>query len=114
MIRPLLCVASEGISVDRKTGSVSVFSVLEQITAQGFPVLFQRLALFVLWEKDADDPARVAGRLVIDVMGQELFAQAVEINFQDKLRNRYVVRMNGLILPRPGLLRFAVRLEGGD
>jgi hypothetical protein len=51
MIRSLLCVASEGISVDRDSGNVSVFGILEQITAPQFPVLLQRLAMLALWEK---------------------------------------------------------------
>ncbi|MFZ0970569.1 MAG: hypothetical protein WCC76_06880 [Candidatus Acidiferrales bacterium] len=113
MMRVKTCFAALAVVRDAETNSMSAFNILEAITAVGLPFFMQNASFLVLWERDADDPQRVAGRLTIAVGNQELSASAVNVDFEANLRNRTVINVNGLIVPSAGHLSFRIVLENG-
>jgi len=114
MIRAKICFAAVAVVQDTTTNSVSAFNILEGVTAVGMPFFMQSLAFFVLWEREANDPPRALGTLTININEQQLIAQGgITVDFGAGLRHRTVVNVNGLIVPRPGLLRFRLELEAG-
>lgn len=108
-----LILAAEGIVVDRDTNSISVFNILDRITAEGFPVLLQKMALLVIWERSLEDAPQVDGRFSVHLSGRELYQQPVRVEFTTSTRNQFVLRMHGLVIPQPGVLSLRITLEGG-
>jgi hypothetical protein len=113
MIRVKVCLVSEGASRDADTNTVSIFSILEGIAGANFPLFVQRMVCFALWERDDGDPQTVQGRFRVRLNDEVLNEVAASINFGGYLRTRNFVRLNGIVIPRPGTLRFAFELEGG-
>jgi hypothetical protein len=108
-----LTLAAEGVVVDRETNAISVFNILDRITAEGFPLLLQKMAFLVIWERSLEDAPQVEGRFSVHFSGRELYQQPVRVEFTTSTRNQFVLRMHGLVIPQPGVLAFRITLEGG-
>src|SRR5258707_581720 len=109
-----LILAAEGIVVDRDTNSISVFNILDRITAEGFPLLLQKMALLVIWERSLEDAPQVDGQFSVHFSGRELYQQPVRVEFTTSTRNQFVLRMHGLVIPQPGVLSLRITLEHED
>lgn len=114
MIRVRTCFLAEGVAIDRDTGQVSAHAIIEHAEAPQFPVLMQRLAFFVLWERQATDPARNRGEFSITVDGTDLIRQAMDIDFAGGLRCRVLIRIDSLAPPRPGRLVFQLGIPNHE
>lgn len=113
MIRSQLCLVAESVIRDADTNNVSVINILEGITAEGFPVLVQRLAFFALLERDASDTEQTSGQFTTTFNGKTLQEVKIDLNFQGKLKNRVTVNVRGLIIPEPGIITFSLTLSTG-
>jgi hypothetical protein len=113
MYRVRLCAAAEGVTVDRDSGSVSIFILLDRLTAEGFPVLFQKVSFVVIWDRDATDEANVEGRFSVHLGEHELYTQPTAVDFRDALRNQTVFTLFGLTIPAPGRMIFRMTLPNG-
>lgn len=111
-MRTLVAVAAESIVRDADDNTVSVINIIEGIAAQGFPTLIQRLAFFVLTEREANEAQVHNGHLTIQLGNQQLLRVPAEMNFQNKLRHRSMNRIGGLIIPQPG--RLTLTLDMGN
>jgi len=112
-MRSIVCLAAEGVIRDAQTNNISIFNILEGVTAEGFPLFIQRVTFFVFWERDAEDPQQISGRFRVEVAGRELHAQPIHINFGNVLKNRTIIVTQGLVIPQPGSLTFAITLDSG-
>ena len=112
-MRAVLCLAAEGVIRDAETNTISVFNILERITATGFPLFIQRLTFFALWERALEDPERTMGHFRAELGGRDLHTIDLPIDFQGRLLNRTTIRIAGLVVPQPGSLRFSIALEDG-
>jgi hypothetical protein len=106
MIRPPVCLVAQGVVRDADTNNVSIFSIMEGILAQGFPFFIQHIVFLVMWDRDAEDIAHVPVRFAIMLDGEQLHEQSLDIDFQDKLKSRMTVNIQGLVVPKPGKLTF--------
>lgn len=111
MIRPLLCVAAESVVRDTTSGSISVFNILESVSGAGFPLLIQKAAFLAVWERSSEDPQSYEARFAVTLAGTELLRQSVSVNFRDKIRNRTLLTVNGLVVPQPGKLTFSLTVS---
>ena len=98
---------------DGESNTISAFNLLEDITADGFPLLVPRVAFFTLWEREEGDAPVHHARLSVSLDNQELLAQPLDIDFQGFRKNRTINRIGGLVLPGPGQLRFSLAIDGG-
>lgn len=113
MIRPKICFAALAVIRDAETNTVSAFNILEGLIALGFPFFLQSLRLFVLWQREPGDPARVDGTFRVRIEEQELATAPMNADFQGGLLNRTVIKLDGLIIPRAGSLHMVCELTTG-
>ena len=113
MIRSKFCFAAEGIIRDAESNSISIFNILEGINSEGFPIFIQRIAFIALWERDPQDVEQPSGTFKLTINDHPLVELGVRVEFADKLSHRNIVYLNGLMVPKPGTLRFHISLETG-
>jgi hypothetical protein len=112
MIRARTCFVAEGVSIDRETNKVSASALAESLAGSSFPLAVPQLHFFCLWERDEGDPARCATELLVTLNSREIARHALEIDFEQSRRNRYVARIDNLSVSEPGSLMFRLSLPG--
>jgi hypothetical protein len=105
-MRVLLCLAARGIIRDATTNNVSVFSILEQFNAAGFPVVVPNVECLVVWQREAGDDALVPLTLKVMNNNVELASADVTVEFGQAQRHRTMVTFNAIVIREPGNLRF--------
>lgn len=111
MVTAKFMIAAEGVILDSDTKAVSIFSILEDVQAEGFPVFIQKMSLFVVLERAEADSANQEFKIKISLGDIEIGVSPVAVNFQDKMRSNTIIRMYGIVIPSPGLLAATV-LDG--
>jgi hypothetical protein len=114
MIRPVMCLAAEGVVRDVQTNNISIYNILEGLTAEGFPFFVQRLTFFALWERAANDPEQMQGRFTVAIADKEIFTKSMTVNFQGQLKVRNIISVQGLLIPQPGQLSFSLKLDAAS
>ena len=104
--RLLLC--AQGVVRDADHGGISIFNIIEGVQAAGFPFFIQQMDVFTIFEREPGDPAQHEVRFRLAIGDTEIFVTPLAIDFQTGLRNRSTVRIQGLVLPSPGVLRVSV------
>lgn len=112
-MRAIISLVAQTVVRDADNNAISVFEILEQITAVGFPLLVQNMVFFVLWEREEGEPGQRDAQLAIKLGEHDLFNHALELNFGDKLRLRSINRLKGLVLPAPDDLTFTIDAGAG-
>lgn len=112
MISCQLLVCAKGVVRDVETGGISVFNILEDIQAGGFPLFMPEMAILAFFEREQADPAQHTIRFRLAIGQTEVFGSSLEIDFRDKLRNRSIVQVFGLPIPHPGFMKLSA--EDGD
>jgi hypothetical protein len=100
---------------DIQNGSLSIFEVIEEVQAAGFPLLIQRAAFVVRLQRDPGaDPQQVelTMRLLLDE--EELAQGTIRTDFRDKAIANLVTRLEGLVVTRPGVLSFRMTYAGNE
>ena len=104
MIRSKLMLCAESIVVDARTNNVSVFNIMDELSAESFPIFLQRFTVLTVLERDDDNDSTIECFLRITLADEEILNQAFDINFQDKKRTRNIVTLGGMTVLRPGTL----------
>lgn len=114
MIRCRLAVCAESVVRDASTNNVSALNILEMVSAHKFPILVPKLfALFMLVREQGDSETPTCS-MSVSVSGEQLNAFPINVNFQGKLRNRVIAEINGLVIPKPGILRVSIIIENQE
>lgn len=105
-------IVSEEVSVDQQTNRLSLFNVIEQITAADFPLMLLSGAAVSLWvAEQGDDQLDFQCTLRIIAPGSEHRDFPSNFTFQSR-RHRVIHRIHGVPINEPGLLRFEILLNG--
>jgi hypothetical protein len=110
-VRSILCLAAEGVVRDAVTDVISIYNIMEQVTGEGFPLLIQKMVFLAVWQREPTEATLWTGDLRIRLDEKELFSHKTSLDFKDKLRNRSIITLGGLVLPGPGKLTFAYQLD---
>ncbi len=102
-----LCLAARGVIRDVKTNNISVFSILEDLSAEGFPFLIQEMAILTMWRRSSPDEDAVDVELRVLNNDTQLHAGPVRVSFTRGERHRNIITVNALLIREPGNLRFA-------
>jgi len=105
-------VVAESVSVDQTRNTMSVFHILEQIQAPGFPIVIPMLAAVAHWNAEDDDMEcdSQASVLITFPDGQH---KEFNQNFRmTRPRLRTIANFIGLQISQPGTLTIEVRLNG--
>ena len=114
MIRAKTCFIAEGIVTDRDTDRISAFALLEDVQAASYPLLTQKVAFFCLWGRTSADPQRVTCEFSITLNGRDIMRHGLDVDFQQYLHNRCVIRLDGFTLNEPGVVVFRLAIPGHD
>lgn len=118
MIRSRLAVCAESVIIDRFTNGVSLINVIEDMSAVGFPIAIDRMAVLFVLERDESDEESLSASMHVDFRPTDPGGEdasvviPVELDFQGKLRVRSVQQIEGLPLPGPGVL--GLKLTGSS
>jgi hypothetical protein len=112
-IKLVLC--ANQILRDADTENVAIIGLYDGIASPGFPLLIQNFAALAVLERDpAVDAADVNGTFELRLGDTVLIHQDIQGNFRDKARTRLILRVDGLVIPAPGLLRVDVSFAEGQ
>jgi len=102
-----LLICANAISVDQRSNTLSLFNILEEINSPSFPMVVPYMVLVAMLTRGADEPNVFADlTLSMDVDGEVFFQGNLNpADFQQKLSSRLVVDMQGLIVPKAGMMR---------
>jgi hypothetical protein len=114
MIRAKTCFVAEGVITDRDTDRISAFALLDDVQAASYPLLIQKLAFFCLWGRTGMDPQRVTCEFSITLNGQDIVRHGLDVDFQQYLHNRCVIRLDGFTLNEPGVVVFRLAVPDHD
>ena len=114
MIKCKISLCAESVVTDSQTNNVSVFSIIEQIGGKGFPLLFRKLVYFFFLTRDKTNAEIQKGFLVLQLDSEELLRFPFQIDFQGKLRNRVILTIEGVVIPKPGTLSGILILRGKE
>lgn len=112
MIRSQYALCAESIVTDKETGVISIFNILEQISAEGFPLHIQKLGVVNQLLRDDGDPEQITVNLQIKLNDNNLYNFNGAIDFKGAFRSRLVANINGLQIPGPGKLSFNFDYDG--
>lgn len=99
---------AEGVVRDADTNTISVHNIIEEITAEGYPLLVQKITTLAVVERTSADSAECQLTLKVHLGDLETAQSPVAVRFSDKMRSNVIVRIHGLVIPSPGLLTFAL------
>lgn len=113
-MEPKLCLVAKGISIDQTTSETSAWGIVQRIETQAYPLFIQELAFFSVQERSPDEPAVHECIFTITLDGETLVQKATRLNFRDNTLNRNTMRISGMIIPRPGSLKFSLTAGGEE
>jgi hypothetical protein len=112
MPRAKLCLAARAVIRDAGETGISVFSILDRVAAQGFPVLIQQAGVLAVWEREQGDPNTIENvELLIRNNQQEIARANISIDFRTSPTHRSVVNMAALFIQQPGSVEFRFTLD---
>lgn len=105
MINAKLFVCSDSASLDMRTNLISIFGVLEQVSAATFPIALPRICIVGVFTREQADPANINLQLQLLLNDdQSLYNGPLNINFAHQLTARSIGEMRNLAIPSPGTL----------
>lgn len=110
----LYLLIARSISIDRETNNVSIFEMMEGVTAQGFPVMLPDFALLAVLRHKPAESRTCNLTLKVTFDGALLNRQQFLVNFEHGSRFRLTVRFAGLGLPNAGTLKFELEELGAE
>lgn len=107
-------ICAESSSLDVTTGRVSMFHLLEDIGVASVPFFIQSVSISVLLEREQNELNSITIQLVVKSNNQELVTLPMQIEFLDKLRNRNLGTIQGIVVPNFGTMQFVVTYQGQE
>ena len=111
MIRSILMLCADGIIRDAETNLISVFKIYENIVPEGLPLFIPRFMILAFLQRDDSDPSEIKCTLRITLNEEKILEQALNINFKGKARNRTIINVGGLPIPKQGMLETSLWLN---
>jgi hypothetical protein len=112
MIRGKLLLCAEGVSIDKRSNNATIFNIIEQLNFKHLPVVYPKMMIFSLFERDDGDPETWDGKLSICIGGIEVANTTLNINFQGKKRTRNILTFGGLPITQPGEMEISIYAKG--
>jgi hypothetical protein len=101
----LLC--AKEFSVDRGTNALNIWFLAEDFTISAFPFLLMPFSVMAVFERDEDEPEIQHPELKM-ALGREVMSQGLSVDFQGKLRSRYIMQIGGIPILAPGTLEITI------
>jgi hypothetical protein len=108
MLQATYLICAEAVIQEMETGNISIFNIIEEIVADGFPVFMQKVALFARLTRSLEDADNFQLRLRATMEQTQLGEWSIPAGFREKLTNNNIMRLRGLVVPEPGKIKFAL------
>ncbi|WEK35146.1 MAG: hypothetical protein P0Y53_21870 [Candidatus Pseudobacter hemicellulosilyticus] len=108
MIRSTLLLCAEKAMRDADNDNLSVFNILDDVIAAGFPITLNRLSIVNFFSREDGDPEKVAVELNIFNNDQLIGEYQVKIDFRGRLKTRAIIQFGSFELAGPGITRFVI------
>jgi hypothetical protein len=103
-------IVSESCSVDKDTGSLSLFNILRNVGATSYPLMIQRLVITAILERALSDQTNGNVDFQIKQCGTIDFQKSVPYLFNINTQStQLIIRLNGFIVKQPGDIEFIVK-----
>ena len=113
-MRSIICLAAQGVIRNAEDNNISVFNILEGITAEGFPLFIPQITFFCTFkERTPAEEAHHVGHFAATLSGRNIHEMDVDINFEVHLKSRVILLVRGLVLTNPGTLSFSLTFPTG-
>ncbi len=109
MIRGRLLLCAEGVVIDQRSNNASAFEILEQLNPVSLPIVFPKLVVLSVFERDEGDPDKFPANIRVTLGESEILNQEVRHDFQGKKRTRHTFSIGGLPITQPGILEVSVQ-----
>ena len=109
MVKINLLIPAKGVIRDANTNTISIFSIIEEIKAQGFPLFITELYIYFHLIKEKNDSDKFKTNLLVLNNEEEIFKYSITSNFQGQDKNNTTIRLNGLAIKNPGMLKFIIK-----
>jgi hypothetical protein len=103
--------AADGAVVDQQSNRISIFNLLEELSAPGFPAMHTQMAIIAILDRTQDEPSEPQMSIRIVINQTELITTPIVPSFGEFTRARLVANLSGLAIPEPGMLRCELRLN---
>ena len=114
MIVCKLAVCGETAVLDKESNNASIVNILLHMQVQGFPIIIQKFGCVFMLERDEGDPETPDTSLRITIDDNELHTVPLAIDFQDKTHSTTIVKLHGVVFPRPGIAAVRLLLKGEE
>jgi hypothetical protein len=101
-------ICAESVVIDRELNTASVFNILEELYPTVLPRIIPRIVLFHMMEREDTDATEVQISIHIHLDEAEIFTANIPVRFDDHLRTRGIIRLDGLTISSPGKLVFSL------
>lgn len=108
MIESNLILCAEGVIRDAETNNISIFNILEELTAESYPILIQKSALFTVLTKEEDDPDKPDLKFLLFNNDELVNEHKLKVDFRGKTKSRTIIRLGGIPFHNPGKAHFKV------
>jgi hypothetical protein len=108
MLRYITGIVATHVIRDADTNNLSAIQILDELHPGGFPTYVPFLTVVFVLRKQPNDPDNYNFTLRGSIGDAVLADQAMEANFQGKLRTRLIFAFAGFPLPKPGTLVFTL------
>jgi hypothetical protein len=108
----VLC--ARGVSIDRDTGALSIFQIIDGMEATGFPVLIPTVSVICILERSADEAAQQTCQLQILQDTTIVVNEQVQIDFGPALRHRQSITVQNVVIQSPGTIYVKFRHNNAD
>jgi len=114
MIKTKLAACAEKVIREVGSNKISLINILETINSPGFPLFIPKLTCLFITKRSQKDPKILSGTIRFSLDGKELNRVPAKISYEDKFLNRFILAMNGLVIPKPGTLRISFLKENNS
>jgi hypothetical protein len=103
---------SELYSIDKDTGSLSLFNIFHVVSAPAFPVVLNKLTVAISLEREPSDKLDGNVEFVVKQNDEIEFSQVLPFLFgEDICITNLIVKLNSFIIKKPGKIEFIAKCD---
>jgi hypothetical protein len=103
-------ICCRGASLDKESGNLSLFELLDTVNAPMFPLFVQDMVVAVKFTKSGKEKSGNC-RIVIEQGKVNLFDKEITVDFGEKPNAHLIARLRGLVVPQAGEVQFKAESE---
>ncbi len=104
---------SENAVVDSQDNSLSLINLLDDISSPTFPLFLPKISITSILEKEIETSDDFDCFINCKLNDSELHKIPLKVSFRGTPRSRSIIKINGFLIPSPGILKFELEHNGG-